>query len=622
MRAAAVIPEGSPAASTPAAGAEKGPLTVILEGLCAMLVLSEAGLLLIGVISRFLFHLPVIWIDELASTLFVWMAMLGSALAMQRGKHMRLTVLLDRWSKPLQEVLQSIALLVTVLFLGAALPSSITYAVHEVPLLTPALEWTAAVRSAAIPVGLGMMLLYAAGLLIHHRLKPLALGTLVVLGPTLLLLLVKSDLQALGQMNLVIFFVILLFGAVLAGIPIAFAFGLSTISYLGLVADTPLLVVSSRMEEGVSSLILLAVPLFVFLGALLEITGMASRMIQFLVSVLGHVRGGLNYVLLAGMYLVSGISGSKAADMAAITPVLFPEMRRRGGDEGDMVALLAASGAMSETIPPSIVLITIGSVVGISISALFTAGIVPALFLALALAGYSWCRARKSQAPRTPRPPVEVIRRSLLVATPALLLPFAIRGTVVEGVATATEVSTVGILYVVVIGLIVERRLDPRRVYGALVDTAAMAGMILLIVGTATGMSWALTISGLAADVSAIMKSMPGGSLGFMMISIVAFIILGSILEGIPATVVFGPLLFPVARRLGIADVHYAVVVVLAMGIGLFSPPFGVGYYTACAIGNIDPAKGIRRIWPYMAVLLIGTLVVAVVPWFALGFLP
>lgn len=621
MTATTVILEGVPAQAIPAATPKKGPLTLVLEGISALVVLSEVGLLLAGVISRFVFRFPIIWIDELASTLFVWMAMLGAALAMQRGQHMRLTVLLERCSKPVHETLQSIAVLATMLFLVVALPSSITYAIHELPLSTPALEWTAAVRSAAIPVGLGLMLLYAAGMLARHRLKPLIAGALVVLGSALLLLLVETELQALGQMNLVFFFVILLFGAVLAGIPIAFAFGLSTISYLGLVADTPLLVVSSRMEEGVSSLILLAVPLFVFLGAMLEITGMARRMIAFLVSLLGHVRGGLNYVLLAGMYLVSGISGSKAADMAAITPVLFPEMRRRDSDEGDMVALLAASGAMSETIPPSIVLITVGSVVGISISALFMAGIVPALFLAFALAAYSWLRGRKSGAPATPRPPYGVIGRSLLIALPALLLPFMIRGAVVEGVATATEVSTVGIVYVVVIGLILERRLDPRWVYRALVDTAAMSGMILLIIGAATGMSWALTISGFAADVAAIMKSVPGGSLGFMIMSIFAFIILGSILEGIPAVVLFGPLLFPVARSFGIVDVHYAIVVVLAMGIGLFAPPFGVGYYTACAIGNIDPAKGIRRIWPYMALLLIGTLIVAAVPWFSLGFL-
>ena len=135
-----------------------------------------------------------------------------------------------------------------------------------------------------------------------------------------------------------------------------------------------------------SSLILLAVPLFVFLGLLIEMTGMARAMVAFLAALLGHVRGGLSYVLLGAMYLVSGISGSKAADMAAVAPVLFPEMKRRGAHEGELVALLAASGAMSETIPPSLVLITIGSVTGVSIAALFTGGLLPALVLALALA--------------------------------------------------------------------------------------------------------------------------------------------------------------------------------------------------------------------------------------------
>ncbi len=166
--------------------------------------------------------------------------------------------------------------------------------------------------------------------------------------------------------------------AVLLGVPIGFAFGLATLAYLAIATHAPLSVVVGRMDEGMSSLILLAVPLFVFLGTLIEMTGMAQAMVGFLAALLGHVRGGLNYVLLGAMYLISGISGAKAADMAAVAPVLFPEMKRRGIDEGEMVSLLAASGAMSETIPPSIVLITIGSVTGVSIAALFTGGLLPA----------------------------------------------------------------------------------------------------------------------------------------------------------------------------------------------------------------------------------------------------
>ena len=177
--------------------------------------------------------------------------------------------------------------------------------------------------------------------------------------------------------------------------PIAFSFGLATFGYLALTTNTPLPVVVGRMDEGMSHLILLSVPLFVFLGQLIEMTGMAAAMIAFLASLLGHVRGGLSYVLVGAMYLVSGISGSKAADMAAVAPVLFPEMKARGAKPGDLVALLAATGAQTETIPPSLVLITIGSVTGVSISALFTGGMLPGIVLASTLCVVVWWRYRQ-----------------------------------------------------------------------------------------------------------------------------------------------------------------------------------------------------------------------------------
>src|SRR2546427_806938 len=158
------------------------------------------------------------------------------------------------------------------------------------------------------------------------------------------------------------------------------------------------MIVVGRMDEGVSHLILLSVPLFVFLGQLIEMTGMARAMVAFLASMLGHVRGGLHYVLLGAMYLVSGISGSKAADMAAVAPVLFPEMRKRGAKEGDLIALLSATGAQTETIPPSIVLITIGSVTGVSIAALFTGGLLPGLVLAVTLMAVGWARYQIGRA--------------------------------------------------------------------------------------------------------------------------------------------------------------------------------------------------------------------------------
>jgi len=320
------------------------------------------------------------------------------------------------------------------------------------------------------------------------------------------------------------------------------------------------------------------------------------------------------------MYLVSGISGSKAADMAAVAPVLFPEMRQRGAKGGELVALLAASAAMSETIPPSLVLITLGSVTGISIAALFTGGLLPALVLALALVVVARLRSR-GETLSAGRASLRRVARTFVIALPALALPILIRTVVVEGIATATEVSTIGIIYSFAAGILIYRRMNWQRFYPMLVETASLSGAILLIIGAATAMAWALTQSGFSQALAATMAAMPGGKAGFLAVSIVAFAILGSVLEGLPAIVLFGPLLFPVSRALGIHDVHYAMVVILAMGIGLFAPPFGLGFYAACAIGRVPPDEAMGRIWPYLGALLFALGVVAALPWISTGFL-
>jgi tripartite ATP-independent transporter DctM subunit len=245
----------------------------------------------------------------------------------------------------------------------------------------------------------------------------------------------------------------------------------------------------------------------------------------------------------------------------------------------------------------------------------------PGVVLAVTLCALVWWRYRHEDLSHVARPSKSVIGRAFLIALPSLALPFVIRFAVVEGIATATEVSTIGIVYAALAGLLVYRKFDWARLYPMLVTTAALSGAILLIIGAATGMAWALTQSGFSATLAATMKSLPGGPLGFLMVSAVAFVILGSVLEGIPAVVLFGPLLFPIARSVGVHEVHYAMVVILAMGVGLFAPPFGVGYYAACAISRIHPDAGMKPIVGYMLALLAGLLAVILVPWFSIGFL-
>jgi tripartite ATP-independent transporter DctM subunit len=597
-------------------------LRLLVEVPAALLVVAEIVVLLAGVISRYVLHQPIIWTDELASTLFLWLAMLGAVAAFRRNEHMRMTAIVGMLPTRVWAFLDVVATAAALAFLLLVVEPSYEFAAEEGFVTTPALEISGAWRAAALPVGIGLMSVMALLRLVHIGSWRMVVGAAALIGGLIAVLIVLQPvLRGLGNFNLLIFFVGFVATMVFAGVPIAFSFALATLGYIALTTSTPTMVVVGRMDEGMSHIILLAVPLFVFLGLLIEMTGMARAMVGFLASLLGHVRGGLHYVLVGAMYLVSGISGSKAADMAAIAPVLFPEMQDRGAKPGDLVALLSATGAQTETIPPSIVLITIGSVTGVSISSLFTGGLLPGFVLGLTLCGVVWWRYRNEDLSHVERASKREIGRTFLIALPAIALPFIIRAAVIEGVATATEVSTIGIVYSVLAGHLIYRRFDWRRVGPMLVETAALSGAILLIIGAATGMAWALTQSGFSGVLASAMTGLPGGAATFLAVSILAFIVLGSVLEGIPAIVLFGPLMFPIAHQVGVHEVHYAMVVILAMGIGLFAPPFGVGYYAACAISRIHPDQGMKPIIAYIIAMAVGLIVVAAVPWISIGFL-
>jgi tripartite ATP-independent transporter DctM subunit len=597
-------------------------LGMLVEIPAALLVVAEIVILFAGVVARYGLHQPLIWSDELASILFLWLAMLGATAAFRRAEHMRMTAVVASAKPATRAYLDVVATSAALAFLLLIAWPACEYAYEESFITTPALQIPNIWRAAALPAGIGLMALFALLRLAKAGDVRTLLGAVLSVALLIALFwLAQPWLRPLGNINLIIFFVGVAGFCVFTGVPIAFGFGLAIFGYLALTTRTPLMVLVGRMDEGMSHLILLSVPLFVFLGLLIEMTGMARAMVAFLASLLGHVRGGLHYVLVGAMYLVSGISGSKAADMAAVAPVLFPEMKARGARPGDLVALLAATGAQTETIPPSLVLITIGSVTGVSIAALFTGGLLPGVVLAITLSALVWWRYRGEDLSHVRRAKGGEIVKTLVIALPALALPFVIRYAVVEGIATATEVSTIGIVYAFVVGLLVYRHFDWRRLMPMLIETASLSGAILLIIGTATGMAWGLTQSGFSRALAAAMTGLPGGSATFIAVSIVVFVILGSVLEGIPAIVLFGPLLFPVARLVGVHEVHYAMIVILAMGIGLFAPPFGVGYYAACAIGRVDPAEGVRPIMGYLLALLAGLIIVAIFPWISIGFL-
>ena len=596
-------------------------LARMLSLICGTLLLVEIVLMLVGVISRYVFHRPLVWADEFSSVFFLWLAMLGAVMALRQASHMRMSAVVNKLPADTRALFDKIAATLIFVFLVIILEPAVEYTLDEQAVSLATVDISRAWRAAAMPVGILLMLV---SMLLRLDFRPrrqdwVALGIVAVtLG---LLLALMPAFTGLGKLNLVIFFIGVAGTAVFAGIPIAFSFGLATLGYIGLTTYIPIDILVSRMDAGMTSPVLLAIPLFVFLGLLVEMTGMAKAIVSFLANLLGHIRGGLSYVLIAAMYLISGISGSKAADMAAIAPVLFPEMVKRGMPRGDLVALLASTGAQTETIPPSLILITIGSVTGVSIAALFTGGLLPGLVSGLFICAIVWHKARAGDTGVLPRASRSVLMRSLTVSIPSLILPIVIRTAIVEGVATATEVSTIGIVYATICGLLVYRSFDWSRLWPMLIQTVTLSGAILLIVGAATAMSWAITQSGVSRGVALLIANAPGGAVTFMALSSVIFIVLGSVLEGIPAIVLMGPLLFPIAHSAGINEVHYAMVAVLSMGIGLFAPPFGVGYYVACAIGQCSPDDGLPYIGRYILALVVGMLVVMAVPWISTGFL-
>ncbi len=590
-----------------------------LDAASVMLLACEVLVLFAGIVARGIFLHPLIWSNEFAQLSFVWLSMLGAAIAVRDDRHMRMTAFVDRlpsgWQARLRAGTDVVQLVVVLAMIGPSLRFLEVERQSSLSQLGVSGGWEAA----GLVVGFLLIAAYLVRDMFRHRGAELwrgALGAAAIVG---IAWLIGLGLAADTLAEVIFVFVVLLFATVLVGVPIAFAFGLCTVFYLTVTGSAPLAVIASQVEQGTSSIILLAVPLFVLLGGLLTVTRLAPAMMRFLTELVGPVKGGLFYVLIGGILLVSGISGAKTADLAAVAPVVVPEMKRQKIDEGHILSVVSCCGAMAETIPPSIVLIIIGAVTGTSISALFAAGLMPAVVLAVILALLARFWVGRHAVASGPRAGARQVLGSFVYGLPALVLPFVIRFCVIGGIATATEVATIGTIYAIILGVVFYGGFKPAALYESAAKSVGLAGAIMFIIAIATAMSWTLTQSGFADDITRLMLALPGGQYGFLLGSIFLMIVLGSILEGIPILVLFGPILFPIARTLHIGDVRYGIIVILAMGIGLFAPPVGLGYYAAGIITDIDPNKGLGKIWGYLGALVAGLLVIALVPWGSVG---
>lgn len=413
---------------------------------------------------------------------------------------------------------------------------------------------------------------------------------------------------------LLIAFVILL----LIATPVSFAMGLAAILAILWQGKVPLNTVVTQMVSGMDSFPLMAIPFFILAGELMERAGISERLVNLAKALVGHIRGGLGMVVILAEYLFSGISGSTAADVSAIGSLLIAPMERAGYSKGEAVAIVSAATAMGILVPPCIFMIVLASMTNQSIGAMFVAGFLPAVVIALGLIGFIYWQARKLNIPREPRASLRHLLRAVGDGVIAMVMPGIIFGSIFGGITTVTEAAVIAVLYAAFVGLVVYRRFSLAKLPGILLASTINSAMIMFLVGAATVFSWILTIERVPQAVAQLVRSVSSAPWLFLAVSNFIFILFGAILEGLPALIVFVPVMYPIAMRFGLDPLHYGILIIASIGIGVFLPPIGVGLFIACAIARLNIVESAKYMAPYFIMLVLGLLVVTYVPWFTL----
>lgn len=591
-----------------------------LDAVVGIAVVTQLLILFANVITRTFFDFTILWAGEFGHLVLTVVAFVGGALAFNRGEHIAVHALVDRLPKSWRPALDAFidwTVLATAAFIGYV---SWDVAQSRADEMSTVMEISMRWFVLPLTAGMGLMVFFAAGKLARNR-----FGAVLLSGAVVALLLAAilginqfwgpfDDAQAV-RWGLIAGFVALM----AIGLPVGFVLAVVASLFLFFSDTGRMIAVPSTMQAGVSNFVLLAIPFFMMAGYVMTEGGLSSRLSDFVVSLVGRVRGGLYQVIVVSMYIFSGISGSKAADVAAVGTSMKKMIRDNGYDEPEFAALLSASAVMGETIPPSLPMLVLGSITTISMGAMFMAGLLPAVVLALCLMIAIYVRARRADKYPGIRTPLSVLRRHTLLAMPALLVPLLLVVGIVTGLATPTEVSSVAVIYGLALSGLLYRELTPRKLWRTVSDTAVKGGMILFITATASSFAYTLTAEGIPTRIAELMLQLAGhtGWL-FVLASLLILVVMGALLEGLPALLVFAPILMPLAPKFGVSPVQYGIVLLIAMGLGCFAPLIGVGMYISCSVTDTKVEAASKAMIPYAILLFAGLLVVAFVPWFSL----
>lgn len=566
-----------------------------------------------SVIWRYALHSPIEWAEEVARAMMIALVFFGVATSTGRGGHIGVDLFLRFIPERIRPYIVHASR--WVLFLVAVGLVISSYGLLQVSRFQTTETGLPQVIS-VIPVMVGaiVMMLGALEHALSERRKVVLLSgggivLLVVLGWLKLSLMADPATAAAGLM-LICFLL-----GILAGVPIAFTLGLSAMVFFICDPSLPFVFFSQQVVAGVDHFVLLAIPFFLLAGAAMEHNGMSTRLVELVVRGMGRFRGGLNMTTVLSMAFFSGISGSKLADVAAVGGVLMPAVRRANEDSEEAAGVFAASAVVAETIPPCVNLIVLGFVANISIGALFIAGLLPAaclLVLMLIAANRFGGKINIQAAYPQMRPRLQL----WLGAIVGLAMIFMIGRGVMMGIATSTEISAFAVVYAIVVGRLAFGELTLRATVKMFIDIAAMSGVLLFIVACATSLSYVLTIQMIPQQIAELLVGIgqSEGAWVFLLLTILILIIFGAVLEGAPALIIFAPILVPIAVQLGFNPLHFGIVMILAMGFGLFSPPIGLGLYTTCAICGVEMKNVIRPMIKYLLVSLGGIILIALIP--------
>lgn len=414
-------------------------------------------------------------------------------------------------------------------------------------------------------------------------------------------------------MNALILFLIF-FALLFLGAPIALALGGSSLAYLLLVAHMSPVVVFQQMLSGVNSYTLLAVPLFMMAGSLMERGGISKRLVNFAMSLVGHFTGGLAIVVIIASVFFAAMSGSAVATTAAIGAIMIPAMYERGYDPDYACALQAAGGIFGPLIPPSIAMVLYAVTANQSVSTMLIAGAGPGLFMASLVIAYTIWSCHKRGFKGIGKFSGRNVWKSFKDAVWALLSPLIILGGIYSGIFTPTESAAVACTYSLIVGLFVYKELSFKDLLGCLSASIRSTGGIMMIVAGASAFSWVLTRERMASTLANAMLSVSESSYWFIGCTIVILLITGCFIDAAPAVMILTPIFAPIAQKYGVSPIHLGGYMICATSIGNITPPMGLNLFMACQVGNRPVHRVIKEIWPFIAIVIIALIIVAIVP--------